>query len=93
MALGSRQITIPKERMIEILQDGDDVVEDMISGKSRWAIVHRLIFKFEGKLYETSYQLGATEQQDEGPWEYEKNVKCTEVEAYQRTVTDYRPVK
>lgn len=60
---------------------------------TRWSIVYDLVFKHDGKLYQTSYSRGATEQQDESPWQYDDEVECTEVEAYEKTVTDYRAIK
>ena len=71
----------------------DNVVDELVS-TSRWSIQHYLVFKHEDKFYETHYSTGATENQDEGPWEYEDDpIECQEVEAYQKTVTAYRAVK
>ncbi len=47
---------------------------------SRWSISHELVFKYEGKFYMTYYSVGATECQDESPWEFEESVDCFEVE-------------
>ncbi len=82
-----------KEQMLEILNDDvGEVVRDEIVGKTRWSLTHELIFALDGKLYKTLYNVGATETQDEGPWEYDKEVWCTEVERYEKTVHAYRPV-
>lgn len=82
-----------KEQMLEILGGYvGDVVRDEIIDKVRWSLTHELIFALDGKLYRTLYQVGATETQDEGPWEYNKEVWCTEVERYEKTVHAYRPV-
>lgn len=86
-------IKISKEYMLDEVLGSDDVVRDEIVGTRRWSIDHEIIFKHEGKLYRTNYSVGATESQDEGPWEYETNgVECTEVEAFEKSVTDYRDV-
>lgn len=92
MKLEGHTLTLTKQEALDIL-DGDGVVVDEITGTSRWSIHHYLVFRMDGKLWNTSYQVGATEQQDESPWEYEKEVKCFEVEAYEKIVTDYRRVK
>ena len=67
-------------------------VEDVITGRSRWSIHYRLVFGHGGKLYRTSYSIGATEMQDEQAFEYRDEYECDEVEAYEKTVTAYRPV-
>lgn len=86
------KILLPKDVMLEVLDSGVDVVSDETVGNSRWSIQHKLIFKREGKLYSCSYQVGATEQQDESPWEYQPEVQCTEVEPYEKTIVAYREV-
>jgi hypothetical protein len=82
-------INIPRNEALDLL---DDSVRDEITGKSRWSIHHAVIVKINGKLYRALYMVGATESQDESPWEYESEVTFTEVEEYQKTVTDYRDV-
>lgn len=73
----------PKETLRELLWDkvdGFEVVEDKITDTSRWSIHYRLVFKHDGKFYATSYSVGATESQDESPFEYEPDeVECKEV--------------
>jgi hypothetical protein len=59
---------------------------DEITDNGRWSIYHRCIFEDNGKFYETHYSVGATESQDERPWEYEENVDCFEVELKEVTV-------
>ena len=81
-------IKIPKEELLELLY-GEEVVEDTIIENSRWSILHNLVFRYNGKVYETTYRVGATEQQDESPWEFENDVECFEVAAKQVTRTEY----
>lgn len=58
----------------------DDVVEDNIVGNSRWSIQHEVVFKHEGKFYGTRYSVGATESQDEAPFQYDDNeIDCPEM--------------
>lgn len=68
-------------------------VEDEIIDNSRWSIHHAIIFEHDGKFYRTYYSVGATECQDEGPWEYEDEVDCTEVTQKEVTVMAWVPVE
>jgi hypothetical protein len=80
---------------VEKLRDMDlpySAIHDKIVGTSRWSIQHEIVFEYEGKHYETSYQVGATESQDEGPWEYEKEVDCYEVELVEKVVKIWQRV-
>lgn len=64
-----------KDEMLAILEEDDNANAEIIANKivnhSRWYIIYELIFKKDGKFYQTVYSIGATEQQDEGPFEYE----------------------
>ena len=75
--------------------DADEgiVIKDEIINIDRWSIIHSIIFKHDGKFYETSYSQGATEHQEEDPWEFEDPIACTEVEPVKKTVTVYDAVK
>lgn len=44
------------------------------------------MFRADNKLWEAYYEVGATEYQDG----YDEDLECVEVEAYEKTVTDYR---
>lgn len=59
---------------------------DEITDTSRWSIHHRIIFPYQGKFYEAHYSEGATEMQDESPWEYDDEVECDEVQLKEVTV-------
>jgi len=63
--------------------DGYEKMEDDIVDTSRWSIHHSMVFKFENKFYISHYSMGATEQQDESPYEYDGDkdgmVECQEV--------------
>jgi len=65
---------------------------DNITDNSRWSIYHEIVFEDKGKFYKTHYSVGATESQDERPWEYEDNVECTEVELREVKVKKWVPV-
>ena len=75
----------------KFLQDmGGKTIADKITGQGRWTIYHQRIFEVDGKFYETAYSVGATEQQDEAPYEYDKDkVECPEMFPVKRTITMY----
>ena len=54
--------------------DDFEVVKDKIIENSRWSIRHLLIVKrtSDGKFFQDGYSVGATEMQEERPWEYDK---------------------
>lgn len=70
-----------------------DAIVDRIVDTTRWSIVHEIVFEDDGKFYMTTYSEGATEQQDEKPWEYEEEVECTEVELKEVKVKKWIPVE
>ena len=61
-------------------------LKDTIIGNSRWSIQHEIIFADKGKFYRAHYSAGATEGQDESPWENETEVDCTEVHIVEKTI-------
>lgn len=75
----------------EFLQDEDgETIEDKITGKSRWSIHYRRVFRHEGKFYATNYSMGATESQDERPYECDSDeIDCPEVFPVTKTVVVY----
>lgn len=61
-------------------------IKDSIVGTSRWSVQHEIVFMHDGKFWSTEYQCGATEQQDESPWEHDELIECVEVELVEKTV-------
>lgn len=60
-----------------------EIVEKKISGLSRWSIYYEVVFRDNetGKHYSSYYSVGATECQDESPYEYDDDeIDCQEVE-------------
>ena len=68
-------------------------ISDKIIDTSRWSIFHKIVFEDNGKFYSTTYSVGATEMQDERPWEYTEIVECTEVELREIMVKEWVPVE
>jgi len=79
----------------EFLQEAiDDPVEESIVETSRWAILYEAIFEHEGKYYRTNYRRGATEMQDEQPYEHDDaEIECVEVKKVEKTVEVWENVK
>lgn len=75
-----RIIKFKKDFLINKLNLPHSAILDEIVGNSRWSIQHKIIFEHQGKFYRAYYSIGATEMQDESPWEYEDEVECVEVE-------------
>ncbi len=60
--------------------ENGETIYDQIVGHGRWSVHHERVFKFEGKYYRTTYSVGATESQDESPYDYEPGeIECPEV--------------
>ncbi len=70
-----------------------NTIVDKIIDATRWSIVHEIVFEDNGKFYQTTYSEGATEMQDESPWEYDDEVKCTEVELREVKIKKWMPVE
>lgn len=73
-------IKLHKDYLLNELQLPYKAILDEIEDTSRWSVHHRIVFEYDGKFYETYYSEGATEMQDERPWEYDEEVECDEVE-------------
>jgi hypothetical protein len=75
-------------------ETGATLVRNDICGKSRWNIINEFVFSTkDGKYFGGSYSYGATENQDNAPFEYEPDeVELAELESYEEMVTKYRPV-
>ena len=57
----------------------DYIIEDKIVAHSRWSVIHRIVFNHKGNNLCAIYSVGATEMQDERPFEYNKEIKCYNV--------------
>lgn len=83
-----------KEYLTEELELPYNAIEDDVIDTSRWSILHEIVFQDnDGKFYKTSYSVGATECQDEAPWEYEDNITCYEVEKKKVVVEKWVEIK
>ena len=66
------------------------IIEDKIVGKRRWSIEYEIVVqrKSDGKYFKDGYRRGATESQDERPYEYSEP-NFTEVFPVTKTYIDY----
>jgi hypothetical protein len=71
----------------------ENTIVNRIVNTTRWSIIHEIVFEDNGKFYMTTYSEGATEYQDERPWEYDDEIKCTEVELKEVKVKKWIPVE
>ena len=56
----------------------------------RWSVDYERVFEHEGRFYKTTYSIGATECQDESPYQYAPDeIECPEVSPVERVVTVY----
>ncbi len=79
-------------RIGEENDDGFTLIEDEMTEHNRWSISHSIVFKYDGKYYSSWYTVGATEYQDERPWEYEPDeIECDEVVPKEKTIMVYVP--
>ena len=73
------------------------VIANDIADQSRWSIYYDLIFRLddqpESQAWSTGYSVGATEQQDEAPWENDDEIEATLVEAVEVKRIEWVPVK
>lgn len=91
--------TFQKEDLLDLIDGfGEDLklVESEIIDTSRWSIINEIVFEdlSDGKFYSTTYSVGATECQDESPWEYDGDeIECYQVEPVEVTKIEYQAVK
>lgn len=79
-------------------EDFDDdnfmVMQNNLEEDGRWVLGYNLVFKYKGNFYQTSYNRGANEMQDEQPFEYDPDeIECPQVWPYLRVITEYRESK
>lgn len=88
-----KAITVKLDKHVMIGKlDSDDEIERNFIDSSRWSLHYEFIFKHEGKFYRAYYSVGATEYQDETPWQYDKEVECEEVVQTEKMVKVWVPV-
>ncbi|MCP3686105.1 MAG: hypothetical protein GY861_25950 [bacterium] len=67
-------------------EDIENISEEIID-TSRWSNHYEMIFRYSDKFYRSHFSRGATESQDEQPYEYEPDeIECSEVKQVEKTV-------
>jgi len=88
-------ILSPEEARSVVYQDHEDfeLVQTTIVDKTRWSVIYHGVYKHlpTNKFYSVDWSVGATEQQDESPFEYDKEVEFIEVEPREVTVIKWIP--
>lgn len=98
--MGPVSTTFPKGKLQVLTEciegqkwDEFTVLRNRLWYTSRWSVHYELIFEHGSGIYRTSYSVGATENQDEVPFEYgPKDIEVTPVRSVWRTVLDYEDV-
>lgn len=73
--MNREKLNLTKEQARDII-NGDDsnfiTIESKIVGESRWSVVIEIVVqrKSDGKYFQDAYRRGATEMQDESPYDY-----------------------
>lgn len=90
-----KTVKFPKELMQAVLwEEAGTIISDRITDTSRWSIHHELIFKLEDATYRVHYSEGATESQDERPFEYDgPEIEVVEVSPVRKEVVVWEPVE
>lgn len=70
-----------------------EVIEDSIIGAGRWSIHHLLTVRIKDQFYQTRYRVGATECQEERPWDDQESVEFKEVVRREKLVQVWVPVE
>ena len=89
---------VSKDTLVELAHGGSDpdweVVHEEPISKSRWSINHTNIIKqlSTNRFFSTHFQRGATEYQEQEPYEYEpEEIELVEFVPVEVTVTKYVP--
>lgn len=88
----TRDFTRDEFEELGVMWGGAAVVQDEIIDNTRWGIVHKVVFLFEGDFWEATYEVGATEYQESmDPFEF-GSIQARKVEPRKVEVTEYHPV-
>lgn len=71
-----------------------EMVQSELVDTSRWSNIHEVVYKDldSGKFYSSTYSVGATECQDESPYEYDgEEIEFTEVVPKEVIKIEYVP--
>jgi hypothetical protein len=91
--MNKEKLTLTSEQGRDIVDGSDSnfvTIEDKIVATKRWSIVYEIVVqrKTDGKYFKDGYRRGATESQDEHPYEWSEP-NFTEVFPVTKTYIDY----
>jgi len=72
--------------------DEGELIEEEIFDSGRWSITYKAIIKYQDKFYKTFYRVGATEAQEERPWEDDDEAVLVEVKQVEKMVKVWEKV-
>jgi len=88
------KLDLDREQALSILdeynEDFEVIKDEIYDDGARWTNTYELIVKriLDNKYFRSYYTRGATEYQEQGPWEYE-NPKFIEVFPVEKTIIVY----
>ena len=91
------KLELTKEEARELLWgdlEGYKVVENDITSHSRWDIYYTIVVQriSDGKYFQDTYSVGATEYQEERPWD-SSDPNFIEVVPVEKIVIEYIPIE
>lgn len=87
-----------KRDLLSMLRSDESVlikIQDEISDHLRWSVAHDVVFqdRITGRYFRSYYSEGATESQDESPWQWDpEEIECDEVRPVEKVVIVYEPI-
>tara|TARA_R110000868_G_scaffold322391_6_gene583304 strand:- start:2260 stop:2532 length:273 start_codon:yes stop_codon:yes gene_type:complete len=84
----------PKQKLLGIIYGEEDgFVSNELKAHGRWSLCYKLIFKDGDDYYSVYYSGGATELQDENPFDaYDNEVPCDKVRRVEVTTISYERI-
>jgi hypothetical protein len=91
--MNKEKLNLTAEQGRDIIYKNDsnfEIIQNKIVGTRRWAIEYEIVVKriSDGKFFKDAYRRGATENQDERPYEYSEP-NFMEVEPVETTIIEY----
>lgn len=91
--MNKEKLQLTKEQGRDIIYGDNpnfEIIETNLVDHGRWTLTYEIVVqrKSDGKYFKDYYQKGATESQDESPYEY-TNPNFTEVEKKEKVVIVY----
>jgi hypothetical protein len=76
--------------MVVAWGDYSKIISTEIKRVNRWTVTYRAVFEYNDKFYETFYDFGSTELNEEQPYRNEPDeIECNEVIPISKMITVY----